>query len=850
PVEARGIAPSSEADRFTLIKRLHYDLLGLPPEPEEADLFASDPSPDAWERLVDRLLASPHFGERWGRHWLDLARFADSDGYEKDRARPDAYVFRDWTIDAINMDMPFDRFTLEQVAGDLLPGAGARQRIATAFHRQTLTNEEGGVDQEEFRVAAAFDRTETLGTVWLGLTVGCARCHEHKYDPIEQAEYYRLFAFFNGSEEVTPKVPVAADDLDALERELRPLEEALEARHAALAPRALAWEAEEHRRIIAQPDSPLEELPLDAAPIEPAGGSEADRDAAVLVAPAPARPITGFRLHVLPDDGIAAEGAGGAAGGPAAGGRFVLTSFQASILRDGEAGRPIELHRAQADATEKGFSVAEVLAPDAPGRKGWAPGGEAGAPHWIQLRTREPLQLAPGTRLRFRIARGAAAGRSIGRFKVAALAGGVRGLHIAEKEIADALEMYPEKRVAKTARDLFEHFVERVARDEEALELEQRIAEARRRHGARLMDVRVLGRPLVPRRTRVFDRGDFLAPREEVEPGVPAVLPPLEPRSAPADRLDLARWLVSPGNPLAPRVASNHVWRHLFGAGLVRTANDFGVRGERPTHPELLDWLSRELRERLAWSRKALIRRIVLSAAYRQASRWRPELAGVDPSNALLARQGRFRVEGEVVRDVCLAAGGLLSRRIGGPSVFPPMPEDLAALSYANSFTWKASEGEDRRRRGLYTFFKRTIPHPSLTTFDCPDANVACAQRTVSNTPLQALLLLNNAVHVEAAQALARRVLEERPSGGDGDRLAYALRLCVTRPPRPEEVAALERVLAAARAWYAGPDGAREGEAGELAGALGPRGVPAAEAAAWVAAARVALNLDELIVRE
>ncbi len=425
-LEEQGLSPSPEADRYTLIKRLSYDLLGLPPSLEEVDAFVNDRSPDAYEKLVDRLLASLHFGERWGRHWLDLARYADSDGYEKDRARPDADLYRDWVIQAINNDLPYDHFTIEQLAGDLLPGATARQKIATAFNRQTLTNEEGGVDQEEFRVAAAFDRTETVGTVWLGLTIGCVRCHTHKNDPISHAEYYKLFAFFNNSDEVTIRLPVQAERLAELEAKLRPLEQALAARYAELAPPQRQWEAEQHRLLLA--------------------------------------------------------------------------------------------------------------------------------------RSKEPSADKPPTQF--------------------------------SKAIAEALEMYPEKRVAGMWQRLYDYYVTEVVKDEAVRSLRERITAVQKEHQARLVDVRTLGSALRPRQTCRFDRGSFLSPREPVQPGTPAILTPFRARSDQPDRLDLARWLVAPDNALTSRVAVNHLWKHLFGEGLVRTLNDFGARGERPTHPKLLDWLS------------------------------------------------------------------------------------------------------------------------------------------------------------------------------------------------------------------------------------------------------------------
>lgn len=708
-LEEKRVEPSPEADRFTLIKRLSYDLIGLPPDVERVDRFVADDAPDAYERLVGELLESPHFGERWGRHWLDIAHYADSDGFEKDRARPDAYLYRDWVIGSFNSDQPFDQFTIEQLAGDLLPDASAQQRLATGFLRQTLTNEEGGVDQEEYRIAACFDRTETVGQAWLGLTIGCVRCHTHKYDPLPHEDYYKFFAFFNNADEVAAPLVLEADNMPELERQLAPLEARLEARLRALAPDALRWETEQRELLL--------------------------------------------------------------------------------------AGK---------------LAKADVPAAKKPSRKKNSPKGA------------EEAEEA----------------------ETAASASSDAPAAIEDSAILKALEMYPEKRVAATRNQLFEYFVQHVARDAEVHDLREQIDHLRKQHQAKLTTVRMIAAPRLPRESTVFHRGDFLSPGAAVVAGTPGVLPALRARAASPDRLDLARWLVSGDNDLTPRVAVNHCWQHVFGAGLVRTPSDFGARGEPPTHLELLDWLARTFRDELKWSRKELIRLIVCSATYRQSSHVRPDLALADPRNLWLARQNRVRVESEIIRDLNLAAAGLLCDKLGGPSVFPPMPAELAKLSYANSFDWKNSQGEDRYRRGMYTFFKRTIPHPNLMTFDSPDANVACMQREPSNTPLQSLTLLNNEVHHEAAQGFAARILATQAT--DQDRLRHAFRICVARQPVETELAALSRLLAASRDAYA-----RDAESAlAMAGNHRPTACAAEEFAAWVSTARVVLNLDEFITRE
>ncbi len=588
-LEREKTVPSPEADRRTLLRRLSLDLLGLPPTPEQLDAFLRDPRPDAYERLVDTLLASPHFGERWGRHWLDLARYADSDGYQLDHVRPWAYVYRDWVISAFNRDLPFDQFTLEQLAGDLLPNATVEQRVATGFHRQTLVNNEDGVDKAEDRNKAKVDRVATTGTVWLGLTVGCAECHSHKYDPISQREFYQLYAFFNHAEDeifnVTPNV------------------------------QAYGFRA----------------------------------------ATAPTKTF----LHVRGD-------------------------FQ----RHGDEVQP---------------GLLKVLNLNAASAQAKKPSAKAGRDH--------NLPLAVST-------------------------------------------------------------------------------------------------------------------------------------NGPT-RLDLARWLVNPANPLTARVEVNRLWQHLFGRGLVATPNDFGTRGQPPSHPELLDWLATEFQQR-GWSRKEMIRLIVTSAAYRQSSHTRSELVERDPQNILLARQNRFRVEAEVVRDLHLAASGLLNPTVGGPSIYPPMPADLYKIGYVDrSIPWVESTGAARYRRGLYVQTQRTVQYPVSTTLDAANPSESIPLRDRSNTPLQALTLLNNVVFFECAQALARR-MDAAHGNTPRASLAQGFELCLTRPPSPAELERLEELFEQERLFAeANPAGAAK-----LIRQPAPTKEALAKQAAFVVVAQTLMNLDEFLTRE
>jgi len=864
-LEEQNIAPSPEADRYTLIRRVYYDLLGLPPTVAEVDAFVDDPSPTAYEALVDRVLASPHFGERWGRDWLDKARYADSDGYEKDNPRLDAWRYRDWVIRAVNDDMPFDQFTIEQLAGDLLPDATARQLLATAFHRQTLTNTEGGTDQEQFRVEAVFDRVNTTGTVWLGLTVGCAQCHSHKYDPISQREYYQLFAFFNNGDETTTDVPIS--DAAVVEYQQRKrdydaesarLKRELDARRSMLLGRLAAWEqglSERLQRASAQgePAVAYHRLHVESARSEGkaelrtlddgsvlASGKAPAADTYTLLARADVRGVTGFRLTALADESLPGKGPGRASNG-----NFVLSELtvEAADSEKAEKWTPVPLGEGQADFAQDQFPQRNAV--DGSERTGWAVAPRTGGEHHAIFLGGPPQQdAAKPLWLRIVLKQAHGETHTLGRFRIEAMTGNDPRIDVPER-IQAVLAVANGERTDAQSNELLEYFA---SLDQEYREL----SHALRRHEENppsrpVMAVRVIRqRTKDPRTSHLLRRGDFLQPQAEVVPATLAVLPPLKPRRAdgPTDRLDLARWLVDPANPLTPRVAVNQIWAKLFGRGLVATVDDFGSRGEKPTHPELLDWLAREYMER-GWSRKALLRLILTSAVYRQSSHHRPELESIDPQNTLLGRQNRLRVEAEIVRDVHLSVAGLLARKIGGPSVFPPMPPDVAALSYANNFKWNTSEGLDRYRRGMYTFFKRTAPHPNLTTFDCPDSNTTTVVRSSSNTPLQALTTLNNELFTEAAQALMQRLLDH-PAASDVERFTSAFRACVARPPAEAERASFMSVLAAGREWYA----AHPDEARQAIGPYQPRGASVEEAAAWLAAVRVLTNMDEFITRE
>jgi len=867
--QRHGLRPSPMADRYTLIRRLSLDLLGLPPSVEEVDAFVADERPNAIELLVDRLLASQHFGERWGRHWLDMARYADSDGFEKDNARPDAYRWRDWVIDAINADMPFDQFTIEQLAGDLLPNATPMQKLATAFHRQTLTNTEGGTDQEQWRIEACFDRTETTGTVWLGLTIGCARCHTHKYDAIQQREYYQLFAFFNNGDETTTVVPKSDSDVAAYvaakashDASVAELAAKLRSEQGQLGPAFNEWVRNTPQQFSQVAANPSKRHAIENLQVSGDGDMKftTQKDRSVLVSGAnpptatytitgqtQVNGLTGLRLDVLPDPSLPAKGPGRVAHG-----NFVLSemTFEVATRSDFSDARHVEFASAKADFEQDNGTFAASKAIDGKLDSGWAIAPQFGKEHWAVFTLSEPLVVAAPYFVRIKLSQQHGTQHTIGRFKLQLQTGMEAPVSLPES-IVKLFAVEPQKRSDTQQQQLLDYFSSTVGPTKELVE---KLADIKKKEPAKPeLTVRILAQRVAnPRQTFVLKRGDFLAPLTdlEVEAAALSTLPPLKPRDTQSrgDRLDLAAWLVHPQNPLTPRVTVNHAWRLLFGNGLVRTPNDFGVRGERPTHPELLDWLASEFvspSTHQAWSRKALIKKIVMSATYLQSSVQSHELRDVDPQNLWLARQNRLRVEAEIVRDINLSVAGLLSLKVGGPSVFPPLPAGIAELSYAGNFKWTSSKGDERYRRGMYTFFKRTAPHPNLTIFDCPDANLTCVERRASNTPLQALQTLNNEQFSEAARAFAQRLLK-MPANGDAARLKQAFRQCVARPPRSAELNELTMLLTAARDWYA--------KHPELAISLASNDPSVSEnqieVASWIATTRILMNLDEFITRE
>ncbi|MCY2968602.1 MAG: DUF1549 and DUF1553 domain-containing protein, partial [Planctomycetota bacterium] len=1013
-LEADGLTPSLEADKSTLVRRVYLDLLGFPPSPEEADAFVNDTRPDAYDKLLDRLFESPHYGERWARRWLDLARYADTNGYEKDRQRS-MWPWRDWVINALNADLPFDQFTIDQLAGDMLPNATAAQKVATGFHRNTMLNEEGGIDPLEFRFYAMNDRMATTGTAWLGLTLMCAQCHNHKEPvmdvpdaallarraeidarvtsltadlpsrfpaagefefgvipptrvtssggaqsetlddgsvrmggPNPERDAYDVAFDHPGGEIAALRLEVIADSklpsqgpgrtahgnfvlselsatvlvegapaatvvkltaptadfsqegfpiasaidgkadtgwaihgpgkwnvtrtatfqldppvsapkgaswtlrldqqhgtshtigrfrisLGSANRDDRPL---AERRKANLDRKLAEWVESESKRVakwsLLEPLSAKANLPL--LTILPdhsirASSDMTKRDLYDIVYRSPVSKITAIRLEAIPDDAFPSRGPGRVYyEGPF--GDFYLSQFLLSRPdAKGEPGPPIKLAGA-VDSFHEGNNKAAGAIDDDP-LTGWSINGGQGSMHAAIFSLAEPWETAGTLHLRMIFEKYYAAG--LGRFRVWVTDDPrqveATGLPI---EVEGALLTPAEARTPEQNAALLREFAQR---SPELASARQEIRQLRDSRPALATTLVMTERPAnEPRPTFLHRRGEFLQPLEQVPAVVPAFLPTI-PADARRDRLTFARWLVSGNNPLTGRVVINRHWGAIFGRGLVRTVEDFGFQGESPSHPELLDWLAVEF-VRKGWSLKAMHRLMVSSATYRQSSAANAELLARDPQNKLLARGPRFRLEAELVRDTMLKIGGLLSDKVGGPSVFPPQPPGVTSEGSYGGLAWNVSTGPDRYRRGLYTFSKRTAPFAMFSTFDSPSGEACVARREVSNTPLQALTLLNDPVAVESAQALGTAIANR--SGDPPARAAYLFRRCLVRPPTADE-------LTLVVTFYERQKGKlKPEESGKIAG---PGDGDAVDRAAWTLTARALLNLDETITR-
>jgi mono/diheme cytochrome c family protein len=867
-LEAEKLTPSPEADRLTLIRRLSLDLTGLPPTPDDVDRFVNDTDGDAYDTLVDRLLNSPRYGERMAQEWLDAARFADTHGYHIDAGR-DMSRWRDWVIASYNRNQPFDQFTIEQLAGDLLPNPTVDQLIASGFNRNHMINFEGGAIPEEYHTAYIVDRVNTTSTVWLGLTVACAQCHDHKYDPLTQKEFYQLYAFFNnvpengldgrnGNAEPMVKAPSREErrESERLSRAIAAVERELDAPMAQLDEAQLAWEKEALER------SKLNWTILDLAEFRSAGGATLTKlddksilaggenpthERYTLVAPITLPEITAVRLEALPDDSLVAKGPGRSANG-----NIVLTGVSVSVTEASSQPRAVPIKAVSADYSQPKYSI-ELAIDDKPDT-GWGIHPQIGKPHHAVFEAAEPIRGGESTRLTVTLAFESEFGQhQLGRFRLSTTTSlDPHGKGTVPAEVHDALAVSMESRHDAQRSSLRKYFRQHVSEG-----LKPRFDElARLRDRQAALDkavptVMVMREMPTPRDTFLLIRGQYDKHGEKVSAGVPACLPPLADDAA-ANRLGLARWLVDPAHPLTARVIVNRYWQMLFGTGLVKTAEDFGSQGERPSHPELLDWLAVEFRES-GWDVKHMLRLMVTSATYRQSSATASELLAKDPENRLLARMSRLRLPAEAIRDQALAASGLLDGRIGGPSVSPYQPPGLweELMSREDGKNWTAqvyvqSHGADLYRRTMYTFWKRTSPPPTLSTFDAPDREVCTVRRARTNTPLQALILMNDPTYIEAARKLAERVLGEAGTTDDGSALAF--RLVLARPPSDRERAVVRRVVDEQLAKFRSDAEAAKNllVVGE---SLRDERYEPAEVATWTTVASMIFNLDEAVTR-
>jgi hypothetical protein len=892
-LEKENLQPAPEADKATLLRRLYLDLIGLPPTPEEIDAFILDNSANAWSRQVEKLLASQHYGERWGRHWLDAARYADSDGFEKDKPRF-IWNYRDWVINAFNKNLPYDRFIIEQLAGDELPNPSQAQLVATGFLRNSMLNEEGGVDPEQFRMDSMFDRMDAIGKSVLGLTIQCAQCHTHKFDPITHEDYYRMFAFLNNDHEASlvaynPEEQMKVADL---QRQINDLEEGLRHTTADWKARMSVWEdsvqtnqpdwnvvtcvhtGENGERFYYYADGSIR-----AASYAPTQWTAEFRGTNHLGS------IGAFRLEQLTDPDLPCNGPGRSIKGMSA-----LTEFGVEAV---DAKNPtnkvvVKFVKATAD-----FSNPEKeLEPEFDNRSGkkrvYGPvefaidgkddtawGIDAGPGQRNQSRKavfipEKPIGFAGGTILHFKLKQNHGGWNSddnqnhnLGRFRLSVCTATNAVADPLPDGVRQVLKIPRDQRTPRQVATVFSYWRGTVP---EFKDVNSKIASLRKEwpEGAPTLTlVARRGREAGDenRETFMLKRGDWLKPGKAVTAGVPSFLHPLPP-GADGSRLTFAKWLVDRKSPTTARVFVNRLWQNYFGIGLVETPEDFGVRAPDPSHPELLDWLAVEFMEptvpdgsggatAVPWDIKHMHRLIVNSATYRESSHVTPELYERDQFNRLLARGPRFRVDGEIVRDVALAASGLLDEKVGGPSVMPPAPAFLfqPPASYGPK-VWKEETGPDRYRRAVYTFRFRSVQYPALQAFDAPNGDFSCVRRLRSDTPLQALTSLNEVVFMECAQALALHSLEHGKT--DQERVIYAFRRCLGRKPESEELNELLGLLKKEKA-HIGEGWVNVAELTTGKNNL-PKNLPAGtnptQLGAYTVLSRVLLNLDETITKE
>lgn len=990
-LDREKLTPSPEADKHALVRRLSFDLRGLPPTPAEVREFLGDTSADAYEKLVDRFLADPAYGERWARMWLDLSRYADSRGYGSDPLRV-IWRYRDWTIDAFNRNLPYDQFTIEQIAGDLLPNPTLEQRMATAFHRNTMTNTEGGTDDEEFRIEAVRDRVDTTVLVWMGLTMGCAKCHTHKYDPITHEEYYRFFALFNQTADrdlpsEDPVIPAPTPEIqrrvDEANAKIASLQKRLDTPTPELANEQAKWEEKVRARqgwttlaaVEAKPESGAILKTLEDGSIL-ASGTNPEQDTYTIQLKTSGNP-TAIRLEAIPDASLPNK-----ASGRSPAGDFVLSKFsvsqggdgatapilgryvrielpgaseilslaevevfgdadnvarrgtatQSSTAYEGPAAlaidgktdghyfnakstshtaiekdpwwevdlggetpiqkivvwnrtdggtgarlddyrllilgadrkplwkaddlsppapqstfaiareREIVLQSAIADYAPKEFPVAQALKQADVSRGGWSNRGQATKPHAATffVKPGQTIGAAIVVKIEHRYKQ---TQNTLGRFRLSTTTDLQVNLWAAIP--TDVLAIIDQAKATQNADEAKKASAYYRSIAPSLQPVRNEIAQLEKsRPEIPTLPVMVELPKEQQRTSNILIKGSFLNKGKTVEPGVLATFHPL-PKDAPLNRLGVAKWLIDRDNPLTARVAVNRFWAQLFGGGIVETEEDFGMQGDLPGNAELLDSLAVDFMT--DWNVKRFLKMIVTSATYRQSSKATPTLLERDPRNRFYARAPRYRLEAEMVRDQALALSGLLSRKIGGPSVFPLQPDGLWRAAFNGERTWATSTGEDRYRRALYTFWRRTVPYPSMATFDAPSREICAIRRIRTNTPLQAFVTLNDPVYIEAAQALGRRLATE---GGKSaaERARYGIELCLARPATEEQVKQLVALYDSELAHYQKDSAAAQAIATEPLGPL-PKEMNAAEQAAWTIIANVLLNLDGVLTK-
>jgi hypothetical protein len=874
-----GLKPSPEADRATLIRRVSLDLTGLPPTPAEVDAFEKDPAANAYEKVVDRLLQSPHYGERMAMQWLDFARYADSHGFQTDSSRS-MWPWREWVIRSFNENKPFNEFTIEQIAGDLLPNATLDQKVATGFNRNHRINGEGGIIGEEWRIENVIDRVETTGFTWLALSLNCCRCHDHKYDPISQKEFYQLFSFFNNTTDrgtitggsnraggneppiVTVADPATATKLAAMQQEIDTAKQQAANVRKDLGKLIAAWEPQALKNLSEtqnvwsplQPTQVVSKLANRGAKLTRqsdgsylASGPNPPKDTYLFDAPMPKEGVTALLLECLPDPSLPNQSLGRNSNG-----NFVLTDFDVFIQKSGGKPEKQTLARVAADYSQKGYEIENVIKKDR--GKGWAIDGNSKKdPRRAMFVLQKPLQASECTMLLIRLRHEALSNHNIGRFRLSAASSPSELLKLdGDTQLATVkgiLEIPAAQRTPQQKSEIEKFFTANVdspiKRANDLLVAKQKALENAE---AKLPNVMVMEEMPQPRDAFILGRGEYDKPTVKVGMGLPAVLSPL-PQGAPLNRLGLAKWLVDPANPLTARVWVNRAWEKFFGYGLCKTTENLGSQAEYPVHPELLDWLAVEFM-RSGWDMKALQKQLVMSQTYRQQSKVTPELVAKDPENRLLARGPRFRLAGELVRDQALSLSGLLVPKIGGDSVRPYMPEGVwdETSKYGNLRGYKADSGEGLYRRTMYTVWKRTAAPPTMLLFDSPSRELCTVKRSRTNTPLQALALLNEVTFVEAARSLAQRLMKEGGATAEA-RIAYGYRLVTARAPDADA----KRILLAGLNQRLAEFKASPEAASKLitTGASKPdASLNQTELAAYTLTASVLLNLDRTITRD